>query len=130
MLSLGATREEVRVVADQHGAPTSSLFLAEATARAIRSIPASGIASGVYHLSAAGETTWAGFAEAIFARAARRFGLRAPRVIPITTADYPTPARRPAWSVLSHRKFEATFGFAPAPWEAQLDDCFRLVAPP
>ena len=130
MLALGATREEVRVVADQHGAPTSSLFLAEATARAIQSIPASGIASGVYHLSAAGRTTWAGFAEAIFARAARRFGLRAPRVIPITTAEYPTPARRPAWSVLSHRKFATTFGFAPAPWVAQLDDCFRLVAPP
>jgi dTDP-4-dehydrorhamnose reductase len=130
MLSLAATRDEVRVVADQRGAPTSSLFLAAATARALAAIPPAGIASGVYHLSAAGETTWAGFAQAIFARAAAtRAGFRAPRVVPIATADYPTPARRPAYSVLSHGKFERAFGFAPDPWEAQLDECFRHLAP-
>jgi len=124
MLSLAATREELRVVADQRGAPTTSLFLAEATARAIRSIPKAGIDSGIYHLSAAGETTWAGFAIAIFARAARRPGFRAPRVIPIASAEYPTPARRPAYSVLAHGKFTAAFGFGPSSWESQLDACF------
>lgn len=130
MLSLAATREELRVVADQRGAPTSSLFLAEATARAIRSIPRSGVASGIYHLSAAGETTWAGFATAIFARAATRPGFRAPRVIPIASSEYPTPARRPAYSVLSNRRFREAFGFAPEGWEAQLDECISRLALP
>jgi dTDP-4-dehydrorhamnose reductase len=96
MLSLAASREEVRIVDDQVGAPTTSLFLAEATARALAAIPGEGVASGIYNLSAAGETTWAGFARAIFERAARRPGFRAPRVVPVTTADYPTPAQRPA----------------------------------
>ena len=99
------------------------------TMLALAAIPRDGVASGIYHLSAAGETTWAGFAQAIFARAAAsRAGFRAPRVVPIATADYPTPARRPAYSVLSHGKFERAFGFAPDPWEAQLDECFRHLA--
>lgn len=130
MLSLAATREELRVVDDQRGAPTSSLFLAAATERAIRSIPAQGVASGIYNLSASGETSWAGFARAIFARAAAWPGFRVPRVIPIATAEYPTPARRPAYSVLAHGRLRAAFGFAPTPWEAQLDEVFaRLPAP-
>jgi dTDP-4-dehydrorhamnose reductase len=129
MLSLAATREELRVVADQRGAPTSSLFIAEATARALRSIPREGVPSGIYHLSAAGETTWASFAEAIFARAAGRPGFRAPRVIRIPTSDYPTPARRPAYSVLDHARFAAAFGFAPTSWESQLDAVFAALPP-
>jgi len=127
MLSLAAARDELRVVDDQRGAPTSSLFLAEATARALRAIPAAGVASGIYHLSAAGETTWAGFARAIFARAAAWPGFRAPRVVPIPTEQYPTPARRPRYSVLSHDKFAAAFGFAPGSWQSQLDDCFAAM---
>jgi dTDP-4-dehydrorhamnose reductase len=130
MLALAATREELRIVADQRGAPTTSIFLADATARAIRSIPRAGVASGIYHLTAAGETTWAEFAAAIFARARRWPGFRAPRVIPIATSEYPTPARRPAYSVLSHRRFLETFGFAPESWETQLDGCFSRLAPP
>ena len=127
MLNLAATREELRVVADQRGAPTSSLFLAEATVRAIRAIPRKGVASGIYNLSAGGETTWASFAEAIFARAAGRPGFRAPRVIRIPSSDYPTPARRPAYSVLDPAKFTATFGFAPSSWESQLDAVFAAL---
>ncbi len=129
MLRLAATRDELRIVADQRGAPTSSLFLAEATARAIRDIPREGVASGIYHLAAAGETTWASFAEAIFARAAGRPGFRAPRVTRIATADYPTPARRPAYSVLDTGKFAKAFGFAPASWESQLDAVFAALPP-
>ena len=130
LLTMLSLADEVRVVADQRGARPSSLFFAAAPVRAITAIPPAGVASGIYHLSAAGETTWAGFARAIFARAAAsRAGFRAPRVVPIKTADYPTPARRPAYSVLSHGKFERAFGFAPDPWEAQLDDCFRQFAP-
>ncbi len=127
MLNLAATREELRVVADQRGAPTSSLFLAEATVRAIRAIPREGVASGIYNLSAGGETTWASFAEAIFARAAGRPGFRAPRVIRIPSSDYPTPARRPAYSVLDPAKFTAAFGFAPSSWESQLDAVFAAL---
>lgn len=130
MLALGADRDELRIVGDQRGAPTSSLFLADATARAIRSIPHDGVESGTFHLSAAGATTWAGFAQAIFLRAERQLGMHAPRVIPIPTAAYPTPARRPSWSVLSHRKFTRAFGFAPTTWEAQLDECFRMLPAP
>lgn len=127
MLNLAATREELRVVADQRGAPTSSLFLAEATARAIRAIPRQGVDSGIYNLSAAGETTWASFAEAIFARAAGRPGFRSPRVIRIPSSEYPTPARRPAYSVLDPAKFAAAFGFAPSSWESQLDAVFAAL---
>lgn len=127
MLKLAATREELRIVADQRGAPTSSLFLAEATARALRSIPPAGVASGVYNLAAAGETTWASFAEAIFARAAGRPGFRAPRVVRIASSEYPTPARRPAYSVLDPAKFTAAFGFAPSSWESQLDAVFAAL---
>ena len=127
MLALAATREEIRVVDDQRGAPTSSPFLAEATARALSAIPREGVASGIYHLSAAGETTWAGFARAIFERARTRPGFRVPRVVPIPTSAYPTPARRPRYSVLSNRKFAAAFGFAPSAWEAQLDACFARL---
>ncbi|MBK8322157.1 MAG: dTDP-4-dehydrorhamnose reductase [Betaproteobacteria bacterium] len=127
MLKLAATREELRIVADQRGAPTSSLFLAEATVRAIRAIPREGVASGIYNLSAGGETTWASFAEAIFARAAARPGFRAPRVIRIASSDYPTPARRPAYSVLDPAKFTAAFGFAPPSWESQLDAVFAAL---
>jgi dTDP-4-dehydrorhamnose reductase len=129
MLNLAATREELRVVADQRGAPTSSLFLAEATARVIRAIPREGVPSGIYNLSAAGETTWASFAEAIFARAAGRRGFRPPRVIRIPTSEFPTLARRPAYSVLDGAKFTAAFGFAPSSWESQLDAVFAALPP-
>jgi len=127
MLALAASRDEIRVVDDQRGAPTTSLFLAEATARALAAIPRAGVASGIYHLSAAGETTWAGFARAIFDRAAGRPGFRAPRVVPIATSDYPTPARRPLYSVLSHRRLAAAFRISPPGWEAQLDACFARL---
>lgn len=130
MLALAQTREELRIVDDQRGAPTSALFLADATVRALRAIPARGVRSGIYHLTAAGETTWAGFARAIFHRAAARPAFRAPRVVPIPTSAYPTPAARPAYSVLSHRRFESAFGFAPASWEEQLDDCLRHLPAP
>lgn len=127
MLSLAAAREELRVVRDQYGAPTSSLFLAQATARALCAIPAGGVASGTYNLSAGGKTNWADFAKAIFARAAARPGFRSPRVIPISSSEYPTAARRPAYSVLSHDRFREAFGFGPTSWQAQLDEVFRRL---
>jgi len=98
MLRLGGEREELRVVADQHGCPTPAWLIADVTAEILRQGLRS---SGVRHLVASGETTWFGFAEAIFDEAvARALITRRPRVIPIASEDYPTRARRPAYSVL------------------------------
>ena len=117
MLRLGAERPELRIVADQHGAPTSADAIADATVKIVKQSRDGPWTSGVFHMTAAGATTWYGFAKAIFARAA---GAK-PSLIPITTAEYPTPAARPANSVLSNDKFAATFGFRLPKWEQQLD---------
>lgn len=98
MLRVGAERDELRVVADQRGCPTPAWLIADVTAQVLQQ----GIAkSGVRHLVATGETSWHGFAEAIFDQAVATGALaRRPVVHAITTADYPTRARRPAYSVL------------------------------
>lgn len=119
MLRLAADREALSVVADQHGAPTAAADLAAALATITMAL-VEGHPSGVWHFSNAGETTWAGFAEAIFAGSAARGGPSA-RVTPIATADYPTPAQRPQHSLLSHRAIERDFGIRPRPWQAALD---------
>lgn len=117
MLRVGAERPELRIVADQHGAPTSADAIAQATARIVDNAASGMWTSGVHHMTAAGETTWYGFARAIFARATSP----TPELTPISTADYPTPAKRPLNSVLSNDKFAASFGFRLPEWEAQLD---------
>jgi dTDP-4-dehydrorhamnose reductase len=117
MLRLGAERPELRVVADQHGAPTSATAIAEATVRILKHVGAGNWTSGTFHMTAAGATTWYGFAEAIFARVAGP----TPSLVAIRTADYPTPAARPANSILSNEKFAHTFGFRLADWKQQLD---------
>lgn len=123
ILRLAAEREEIRIVADQVGAPTWARLIAEATAHALRQAlqeRGSGkFASGVFHLTAAGETSWHGFASAIVAG---RGGLRVKQVTPIATADYPTPARRPANSRLDTGAFRARFGLALPDWR----DCLQL----
>ena len=94
MLRLGSERDVLRVVADQIGTPTPAALIADVTARALRGPTPK---SGLWHLTATGQTSWHGFAEAIFAGAVARGLLpRAPKVEPITTGDYPTPAARPA----------------------------------
>lgn len=117
MLRLGAERPELRIVADQHGAPTSADAIANATVKILENAAAMGWRKGLFHMTAAGATTWHGFAGAIFARAAGR----KPALVPITTAEYPTPARRPVNSVLSNDRFAAAFGFRLPHWEEQLD---------
>lgn len=98
MLRLGAERDELRVVADQTGSPTPAWLIADVTAAILQQGLDSG---GTHHLVADGQTSWHGFAEAIMEEAVAAGLLqRRPRVLPITTADYPTPAARPAWSVL------------------------------
>jgi dTDP-4-dehydrorhamnose reductase len=118
MLRLGAERDALRVVADQVGTPTPAALLADVTARALRVDAAQ---SGLWHLTPTGHTSWHGFAEAIFEGAvARRLLPRAPKVEAITTADYPTPAARPAYSVLDCGALQRDFGIALPDWRAGL----------
>jgi dTDP-4-dehydrorhamnose reductase len=118
MRRLAADRDELRVVADQMGTPNWTRSLAEATATLIgRGQAYLAERSGLYHLSAGGSTSWFDFARAIFADAPR------PRVVPITTAEYPTAARRPRRAVLASSKFADTFGFALPPWDEMLRAC-------
>ena len=124
MLRLGAERDELRVVDDQNGAPTPARLIAEVTAQAIAQWGDDEAATrdGVYHLVTSGQTSWCGFARAIFERA-QRAGLieRAPTVHAIGTADYPTKAKRPAYSVLDTAKLHDAFGIDLPDWQAGLD---------
>jgi dTDP-4-dehydrorhamnose reductase len=124
MQRLAAQRDEIRVVADQHGVPNWTRALALATASLIRRGSADlARHAGLYHLCARGETTWYEFARAILADSRVR-------VIPITTADYPTPARRPAYGVLDATRFARTFGLALPHWKQMLTDCLHAPAEP
>lgn len=130
MLRFGAEREEMRVVADQHGAPTAAEDLADAILRIAARIQEGPETApwGTYHCTGAGVTTWHGFAERIFQRLERKTGRR-PRLSAITTADYPTPASRPANSRLDGTRLRAAFGIALPPWEDSLDRVLdRLLA--
>ncbi len=122
---LAAERDELRIVDDQAGVPNWSRALARATARVLALGPvAVRERRGLYHLSSRGVTTWCGFARAILGDAER------PRVVAIATADYPTPARRPAYGVLATGRFERTFGFALPGWREALDECLHAPAAP
>ncbi len=128
MLRVGAEREELRVVDDQHGAPTDTALIVRASLAALdRWQRADAVQrqalGGTHHLVASGATTWHGFATAIFEQALAQ-GLieRAPRVIPISSADFPTPARRPAWSLLDNSGFQQQFGFDLPDWRTGLAD--------
>ena len=124
MLRLAAERPVLRVVADQTGSPTGAADIAAAIRDIVRQIVGGNTQWGTYHFTGAGAVTWHGFAEAIFAEAAPWCG-SPPRVEAITTAEYPTPARRPANSVLDCAKLRETFGIAPRPWRAALVDVIR-----
>ncbi len=131
MLALNETRDEIPIVADQRGNPTSALDLATAllavAARAHED--ASPALRGVFHMTGSGEATWAEFAAAIFAEAGRR-GRRLTRVKPITTAEYPRPAPRPANSRLDNAKLRRAYGLELPDWRSSLKECCaRLVAP-
>jgi dTDP-4-dehydrorhamnose reductase len=118
MLRLGADRDELRVVADQRGTPTPAYLIADVTARLLAQFPPSG---GTFHLTARGETSWHGFAREILAGAAERGLLaRAPVVTAITTQDFPTRARRPAYSRLDTGLLEGTLGSPLPEWQEGL----------
>lgn len=122
MLRLGAERDTLRVVADQRGTPTSTeVIVSGSLALAARALAAPADMAMTHHLTAAGETTWHGFAEAIFDDA-MKLGImeRRPAVAPITTDQYPTPARRPAYSVLDTASFVQTSAYRPPDWREAL----------
>jgi dTDP-4-dehydrorhamnose reductase len=126
MLRLARERDELRVVADQVGTPTPAVLIADITA-VVLDRPFGG--SGLWHLTAQGKTTWHGFAEATLAGAVSRRILRvAPRVLPISTAEYPTPARRPACSQLDTARLQSDFRIDLPAWQSALDDVLDEVA--
>lgn len=115
MLRVGAERDALRVVADQIGTPTSAALIAEVTVKALQH---PGGLSGTWHLTASGQTSWHGFAEAIFAEAvAAGLMAKVPAVEAISSAEYPTPAKRPSWSVLDNHKLQHDFDIVLPPWQ-------------
>jgi dTDP-4-dehydrorhamnose reductase len=122
MMQLARERETLRVVGDQIGCPTWSRMIAEVTAQAVKqaiAAPDAGAITGTYHLASSGTTSWHGFADAIV-KLMPVEGKKCARVEAISTAEYPTPTRRPAFSVLSCDKLERTFSLRLPHWEDSL----------
>ena len=147
ILRLATEKEELRVVRDQFGTPTWSRDIAEATVKILAQLTSQGSSvensfsrvSGIYHMTAAGETTWFDFARAIleeaaqlspaiewFDEATRRRSLITRQIIPITTSEYPTRASRPLYSVLSNSRLRQTFGIELPHWRTQVHLVFEL----
>jgi dTDP-4-dehydrorhamnose reductase len=127
MLRLGQDHDQLRVVNDQKGAPTSTLALAIATRRVIEIVAEHNPdrATGTYHMTCAGETTWFGFAQSIFSRT--RAEKPWASLIGIQSSEYPTPAKRPVNSVLSNEKLKVDFGVTLPSWEAALDGALQTL---
>ncbi len=129
MLQLGQKRPLLRVVDDQRGAPTTACAIAAATREIVSCLQAdaAGNWSGIYHATCAGETTWYGFAKAIFAQASKSDNRIWPTVEPIATEQFPTPAKRPKNSVLSNGKLYRQFGVQLPAWERSLLRTFENI---
>lgn len=126
MLRLGGERPEVRVVADQIGAPTWAGQIAQAIAQLMPQLNSA--IAGTYHYTNSGVASWYDFAIAIFEEAQQLgWQLQVERVVPITTADYPTPAQRPAYSVLSCGKISSVLGTAAPHWRQGLRQMLRQL---
>jgi len=124
MLRLSAERETLHIVADQEGKPTPAAGAAAAALVVARALAGDPMRSGVYHFAGDKATTWADFASAIFEAAGAETAVER-----ITTADYPTPAKRPAYSVLDTEKIEKTFGLAAPSWKDGLRAVLRELGP-
>lgn len=119
MLRLADTQPEIRVVSDQIGTPTYASDLARAILRILRShqwVP------GIYHFTNEGAASWYDFAHAIF-----RLARKDVKLTPIPTEDFPTPAARPAYSILDRQRIKATYGVEIPHWEDALEDCLRKL---
>ena len=128
MLQLGQERDLIQVVADQHGCPTYSADLAEAILRIVVKARENGQLSwGTYHYCGKGITTWHGLAQETLDLAGRHTSLRVKEIKPISTAEYPTPAKRPANSALDCSLIEKTFNIHPRPWQESLAQMIRVL---
>lgn len=134
MLRLGKERDELRVVADQHGAPTPADLIVRATIAALghwqQTAPSDRPSlQGTHHLVSSGATTWFGFATDIFDQAiARGLITHRPRLAAIQTIDFPTPAMRPEYSVLDNSGFQKLFGVALPDWREGLDNVMKTLS--
>ena len=127
MLRLAETKAEVGVVGDQLGCPTSADDIAEGVLKIAAALQDGKGQPGLYHMTSAGEASWAEFAAAIFEGSKARGGPSA-RVKPIATADYPTPAVRPGNSRLDCTRVKAVFGVGLPPWREALGRCLDTLA--
>lgn len=133
MLRLGRERDTLNVVDDQVGAPTTAAELARATYTIASGIQDGKFGrhaewAGVYHMTCSGSVSWCGFARAIFERAPELLGGKLPKVNPIPTSAYPTPAKRPQNSTLSNEKLRRRFEVQLAPWESALDEVLAAIS--
>ena len=120
MLRLAQERERLTVIDDQWGAPTGAELIADGTAHAVAQTRQQPAKAGIYHLTAAGETTWFSYAKFVLAlagQAQKAIKIKATELLPIPTSAYPTPARRPHNSRLDTRKLQTRFGLALPPWQ-------------
>ena len=120
MLRLAVERDRLNVIDDQHGAPTGADLIADVTAHAIRSALQKPDLAGIYHLVAAGETTWHGYASHVVAQARQikpELSLKVTDIAPVPTAAFPTPAQRPLNSRLNTHKLQQAFGVVLPPWQ-------------
>jgi len=132
MLRLGAERDQLRIVDDQIGTPTSSIAIANATRAVVDRILADNINSqpswsGVYHMTCGGMTSWCSFANEIFTQGKHFLNGKVPEVIPISSEQYPTPAKRPLYSVLSNDKFVMKLGLHLPMWQEALRQSLGML---
>jgi dTDP-4-dehydrorhamnose reductase len=128
MIRLGKERQELSVVSDQFGCPTSATDLAAAIlAIAEHVFKASQPAWGTYHFCGGGITTWHRFAETIFEIASRIQSAKPPVVRPITTLEYPTQAERPAYAALNCDRIRHSFGVKQKPWQQSLEEVIKRI---
>ncbi|MGD0348629.1 MAG: dTDP-4-dehydrorhamnose reductase [Terracidiphilus sp.] len=132
MLRLARERDRLSIVDDQIGGPTTSIELARATHSIVTGILAGRLGApedwaGLYHMTCGGSVSWFGFAQAIFARSAEKLAIKPPTLTPISTKDYPTPAARPRYSVLSNAKLHARFGVELSSWESALEETLQAL---
>lgn len=133
MLRLGRERDSLNIVDDQIGAPTTSIELADATRSIVDGVLGGQFGTapnwaGLYHMTCSGSVSWCGFARAIFARAQALLDGKMPVVNPISSTEYPTPAKRPQNSCLSNEKLDARFAVRLASWDTALDEALRRLA--
>lgn len=135
MLKFAREREQLRIVADQVGTPTSASFIASATSLIIckiRTRAQNEFSSGIYNLVSTGKTSWHGFATSIIKMASEilpDIKILTKEITAIQTTDYPLPAKRPMNSVLSVKNIEKEFGIYPPDWHKQMKLCLEEIMP-